>query len=137
MSNPPEGFSTVSQHTHQTSPPPHRPLGVTLIVLYLVLATLVSLIPFLTQPLGLATSAFLGEAPSIVVAAISVPLTLMLAWGLWRCRSWARTLIVGVGIPIIGLSFLGGTAGFKTWMLLAIVLYLFQPRVGEIFYTAP
>lgn len=137
MRTSPDKLSTGSEHTHQVPVPLPRPLGVTLIALYFVLGSLVYLVPFLTQPLGLADSAFLGESPSIVVAAISVPLTLMLAWGLWRCRSWARTLIVGVGIPIIGLSFLGGTAGFKTWMLLAIVLYLFQPRVREVFYTAP
>ncbi|MBV9788386.1 MAG: hypothetical protein JOZ51_09445 [Chloroflexi bacterium] len=137
MSNLSEALSAGSEPAHQTPSAPQRPLGVTLIVGYFVLSTLVYLVAFLALPFGLASSELLGESPSIIVASISVPLTLFVAWGLWHCYSWARTVIICVGMPMIALSLLGGTEDFRTWVMLAIVLYLFQRRIGDVFSPAP
>lgn len=133
MPNLPDGLSTASEHTHQSPSSPRRPLGVTLIALYFMLATLVELVLVLAPSLSPAGYPLPGGANSIYLPQVSIPLGLFVTWGLWQCHAWARAVIICVGMPVIVLSFLSGTAGFKTWMVLAIVLYLFQRRIGEVF----
>lgn len=133
MRNLPDRLSSASEHAHQSPSSPRRPLGVTLIALYYIIATLVEIVLLLVPPLRPTGYTLPGGPNTFYLPQVSIPLTFFLAWGLWQCHAWARTVIICVGMPVIALSFLGGTAGFKTWMFLAIVLYLFQRRVGEVF----
>lgn len=133
MPNLPEGLSNGSEPVIQSPAPTHRPLGVTLIVLYYILVALEGVVAIfapslITRP---------GASTVILLPMITIPFTLFLAWGLWHCYGWARTIIICIGIPTIPLSFLSGTAGFKTWLMLIIVLYLFQRRIGDIFSPVP
>lgn len=137
MGNLSEGLSAESGPALQPTLPKQRPLGVTLIVLYFILVTLVELVllfvPFL-RPTGYTLP---GGPSTLYFPQVTIPLTLFVAWGLWHCYAWARTIIICIGILTIPLSLLGGTEGFKTWILLAIVLYLFQRRIGDIFSPTP
>ncbi|HEX6288726.1 MAG TPA: hypothetical protein VFZ66_06020 [Herpetosiphonaceae bacterium] len=106
-------------------------------MLYFILVAVGDLVSVLVPSLRLAGGTLPGAPPTIFPPTVSIPLTLFLAWGFWGCQAWARALIICVGLPTITLAFLSGNAGFKIWILLAIVLYLVQRRIGEVFAPAP
>lgn len=110
-----------------------RPTGISV----LALLNLVSAVLALVGVTAVAAWAIANDFPLdlvavfVVVMAIAIAFAVVVFWGLWTLRSWARTLTIV--LSAIGLiNFPVGTIidGLVIW-------YLFQPHVKEAFAAGP
>jgi uncharacterized membrane protein (DUF2068 family) len=115
-----------------------RPFGVSLVVTFIVLGVLLSAFFALNAWIR---AEELEEAPLLAIAFIAQALLgIVVAWGLWGLREWARMLAVILYTLSFALSFFANfneplTAGSLAGLLipLAIAIYLIQPNVKDKF----
>ncbi|HPT74538.1 MAG TPA: DUF2127 domain-containing protein [Methanomassiliicoccaceae archaeon] len=119
-----------------------RPAGVGVLTTLYVLQALLSILSgvlalgllSLLGPIGMAV----GVAIGIVLIAIGV-VHLIIAWGLWRGRRWARLLAIALTIlglipDIVGSFTLNPISLVGLLIGILILWYLFQPQV-KIYFT--
>ena len=73
----------------------------------------------------------------MVIYGLGIPLNLLAAVGLWRLKSWARQLLIGVGVLTIFTALLTGAfIGSAFWMFV-VTIYVLLPGGRDPFRPTP
>ncbi|KYK22234.1 hypothetical protein AYK24_02470 [Thermoplasmatales archaeon SG8-52-4] len=116
-----------------------RPLGITILAIFQIIAAVIMIIYLIVQPMFL--DDYIHEIFGIwliqfliLIIIVMIPIYLLLAYGLLKGKEWARFtsvlfLLSTVITTIISLNF------FSVLIPIVIIYYLYQPHVKDFFKT--